>query len=80
MLLLYIKLEFIYIIKIKVDNIYIFQFLINYLNITYFIIKYKEDKFKKRDIIIVYKLIKQKLKEYTALIKIIIYSNNIITI
>ena len=41
-------------------------------------VKYIEDKFKRGDIIAVYRLVEQKLKEYTVLVKIIIYSSSII--
>ncbi|TVY53455.1 ATP-dependent DNA helicase hus2/rqh1 [Lachnellula suecica] len=67
-LLLYTEPEFINIIRIKADNVYIFRSLISCPNIIYSVVKYKEDK-----------LIKQKLKEYAALAKIIIYSSSIIT-
>jgi len=77
-LLLYIELEFINIMRIKANNIHIFWSLISYPNIMYSIIKYKEDKFGKRDIIVVCRLVEQKLKEYTTLAKIIIYSSSII--
>jgi superfamily II DNA helicase RecQ len=76
---LYIELEFINIIRIKADDVYIFRSLISRPNIAYSVVKYKEDEFKKGDIITVYKLIEQKLKEYAVLAKIIIYSSSIIT-
>jgi hypothetical protein len=48
-------------------------------NIIYSIVKYIEDKFKKGDIIAVYRLIEQKLEEYAILAKIIIYNSSIVT-
>jgi hypothetical protein len=48
-------------------------------NIAYSIIEYTEDKFERGDIIAVYKLVEQKLKEYAALAKIIIYNSSIVT-
>jgi hypothetical protein len=78
-LLLYIKLEFINIIRIKANDVYMFWSLTSRLNITYSVVKYKEDEFKRGDIIAVYRLIEQKLEEYTVLAKIIIYSSSIIT-
>lgn len=76
----YIKLKFINIIRIKDDDIYIFQSLTSRSNIAYFIVKYKKDEFERGDIIIVYKLMEQKLKEYAALTKIIIYNSSIVII
>ena len=43
-------------------------------------VKYKEDKFRRRDIIIVYRLVKKKLDKYAVLSKVIIYNSSIITI
>ncbi len=79
MLLLYAKLEFMHIIRIKADNIYMFRSLISCSNIAYSVVKYEEDKFRRGDIIAVYRLVEQKLEEYTTLAKIIIYSSSIIT-
>jgi len=42
-------------------------------------VKYKEDEFGKGNIVIVCRLVEQKLKEYTALAKIIIYNSSIVT-
>jgi hypothetical protein len=44
------------------------------------VVKYKEDEFRRGDIIAAYRLVEQKLKEYAAPAKIIIYSSSIITI
>lgn len=56
-LLLYIKPEFIKIIRININNIYIFRVLISRPNIIYSIVKYIENKFKRGDIIVVYRLV-----------------------
>jgi hypothetical protein len=79
MLLPHAEPEFMNIIRIKADDIHIFRSLTSRLNITYSVVKYKEDKLRRGDIIAVYRLIEQKLKEYAALVKIIIYSSSIIT-
>ena len=67
------------IIRIKGDDIYIFWSLTSHLNIMYSVVKYEEDEFRRGDIIAVYRLVEQKLEEYAALVKIIIYSSSIIT-
>ncbi|TVY62820.1 hypothetical protein LSUE1_G006901 [Lachnellula suecica] len=79
MLLLHAEPEFINIIRIKADNVYMFRSLTSRPNIVYSVVKYKENKFKRGDIAAVCKLMEQKLKEYAALAKIIIYSSSIIT-
>jgi hypothetical protein len=79
-LLLYIEPEFINIIRISTNNIYIFRSLISCPNIVYSVIKYKKNEFKRRDIIAVYRLVGNKLKEYPVPAKIIIYSSSITTI
>jgi hypothetical protein len=56
-LLLYTELEFINIIRIKDNNIYIFRSLTSRSNIIYSVVKYKEDKFRRGDIIAVYRLV-----------------------
>jgi hypothetical protein len=78
-LLLYNEIEFINIMRIKVDDVYIFWVFINCLNIVYFVVEYKEGEFRRRDIIVVCKLVNDKLKEYLVLAKIIIYNSNIVT-
>jgi hypothetical protein len=55
---LYAKLEFINIIRISTNDVYMFQAPTSQANIIYFIVEYMEDKFKKGDIIAVYRLIK----------------------
>ncbi|TVY59375.1 ATP-dependent DNA helicase Q1 [Lachnellula suecica] len=79
MLLLYTELEFMNIIRIKADNVYIFRSPISCPNIVYSVVEYTEDEFRRGDISAVCRLIKQKLKEYTAPAKIIIYSGSIVT-
>jgi superfamily II DNA helicase RecQ len=76
---LHIKLEFINIIRIKADNVYMFQSLTSRSNIMYSVVKYKENEFGREDIAVVCRLVKQKLEEYIAPAKIIIYSSSIIT-
>ena len=71
--------EFMNIMRIKADDVHIFRSSTSCLNITYSVIEYKEDKFKRRDITAVYRLVEQKLEEYAALAKIIIYSSSIVT-
>ena len=78
-LLLYTELKFINIIRISINDVYMFRALTSRPNIAYFVIKYAEGKFKRGDIIAVCKLIKQKLKEYAILAKIIIYNSSIVT-
>ena len=78
-LLSYTEPEFINIIRISTNNVHIFRALISRSNITYSVIEYTEDEFEKGDITAVYRLVEQKLEEYTALVKIIIYSNSIVT-
>jgi len=67
------------IMRIKGDDVYIFRSPTSRPNITYSVVKYKEDEFGRGDIIAVYRLVEQKLEEYAALAKIIIYSSSIIT-
>ena len=76
---LYTEPEFINIIRIKADDVYIFRSLTSRPNITYSVVDYEEDEFKRGDIIAVYRLVEQKLEEYAALAKIIIYSSSVIT-
>ncbi len=48
-------------------------------NITYSVVEYKEDELGRGDITTVSRLVEEKLEEYTALAKIIIYSSSIVT-
>ncbi len=79
-LLPHIKPEFISIIRIKADNIHIFRSATSCPNIVYSIIKYKEDRFRRGDIVAICQLVNNKLEEYLVLAKIIIYNSSIITI
>jgi superfamily II DNA helicase RecQ len=79
-ILLYIEPEFINIIRIKANNVYIFRASTSRLNIAYSVVEYEEDEFGRGDIVIIYKLINDKLEKYSILIKIIIYNNNIVII
>ncbi|KAF8847136.1 hypothetical protein BDZ45DRAFT_607871, partial [Acephala macrosclerotiorum] len=54
---LYIEPEFINIIKIRVEDIHMFQVFINRFNIAYSVAKYEKNKFKKKNIIVVCRLI-----------------------
>ncbi|KAF8850662.1 hypothetical protein BDZ45DRAFT_544810, partial [Acephala macrosclerotiorum] len=76
---LHAELEFINIIKIRVENVHIFRVSISRSNIAYSVAEYEKNKFEKEDIIAVCRLIEEKLKEYFALTKIIIYSSSIVT-
>ncbi len=71
--------EFINIIRISTNDVYMFRAPTSRPNITYSVVKYTEDKFKRGDIAAVCRLVEQKLEEYAALAKIIIYSSSIIT-
>ena len=71
--------EFMNIMRIKADDVHIFWSLISHLNIMYSVVKYKEDEFRRGDITAVCRLVEQKLEEYTAPAKIIIYSSSIVT-
>ena len=79
-LLLYTKPEFMNIMRISINNIYIFRVLTSRSNIIYSVVEYMEGEFERGDIIAVCRLVEQKLEEYAVLVKIIIYSSNIITI
>ena len=72
--------EFINIIRISTNNIHIFRAPTSRLNIIYSVIEYAEGEFERGDITTVCRLVEQKLEEYAALAKIIIYSSSIVTI
>ena len=78
-LLLHAEAEFINIIRTKADDVYMFRSPTSRPNITYSVVEYEEDKFRRGDIIAVCRLVEQKLEEYAALAKIIIYSSSIAT-
>ncbi len=78
-MLLYTKPEFINIIRISTNDVYMFRALTSRPNIAYSVVKYAEDEFERGDITAVYRLVEQKLEEYAAPAKIIIYSSSIVT-
>ncbi len=78
-LLLYAEPEFMNIMRISTNNVYMFWSLTSCLNIAYSVVEYKEDEFERGDIIAVYRLVGNKLKEYPVLAKIIVYSSTIAT-
>lgn len=67
------------IMRINVNNVHMFWSLTSCPNIVYSVVKYKEDKFRRGDIKAVYRLVDNKLEEYLALAKIIVYSSSIAT-
>ena len=76
---LHVKAKFMDIMWIKANDVYMFQSPTSRLNITYSVVKYKEDELRRGDIIVVCRLVEQKLDEYATLAKIIIYSSSIVT-
>ena len=72
--------EFINIMIISTNDIHMFRAPTSRPNIIYSVIEYMEGEFEREDIITVYRLVEQKLEEYTILVKIIIYNSSIITI
>ena len=72
--------EFMNIMRISTNDIHMFRALTSRPNITYSVIEYAEGEFERGDIIAVCRLVEQKLEEYTAPAKIIIYSSSIVTI
>ncbi len=78
-MLSYAELEFINIIRIKADDVHIFRSPTSRLNIAYSVVEYEEDEFRSGDITAVYRLINDKLEEYPAPAKIIVYSSSIAT-
>jgi hypothetical protein len=53
----HVELEFINIIRISTNDVHMFQALTSRVNIIYSIVEYMEDKFKRGDIIAVYRLV-----------------------
>jgi superfamily II DNA helicase RecQ len=78
-LLLYTEPEFINIIRIKADDVYMFRSPTSRPNIAYSVVEYEADEFRRGDITAVCRFVEQKLEEYAAPAKIIIYSSSIIT-
>jgi superfamily II DNA helicase RecQ len=73
------KPEFINIIKISTNDVHMFRAPTSRPNIIYSVVEYKEGEIGKGDITAVYRLVEQKLEEYPAPAKIIIYSSSIVT-
>jgi superfamily II DNA helicase RecQ len=71
--------EFMNIMRISTNDVHMFRSLTSRPNITYSVVKYKEDEFERGDITAICRLVGNKLKEYPALAKIIIYSSSIAT-
>jgi superfamily II DNA helicase RecQ len=78
-LLLHAEPEFMNLMKINTNNIHMFRAPTSRPNITYSVVEYKEDEFGRGDIIMVCRLVHNKLEEYLVLAKIIVYSNSIAT-
>jgi superfamily II DNA helicase RecQ len=71
--------EFMNIMRISTNNVHMFRSPTSRPNIAYSVVEYKEDKFKRGNIIAICRLVGNKLKEYPAPAKIIIYSSSIAT-
>jgi superfamily II DNA helicase RecQ len=71
--------EFINIMRISTNDVHMFRAPTSRANITYSVVEYAEDEFKRGDIAAVCRLVEQKLEEYAAPAKIIIYSSSIVT-
>ncbi len=78
-LLLYIEPEYMNIMWIKADDVHMSRVPTSWPNITYSVVEYEEDELGRGDIAAVSRLVEEKLEEYTALAKIIIYSSSIVT-
>ena len=75
----HVEPEFMNIMRIKSNDVYMFRSPTSRPNIAYSVVEYKEDEFGRGDIAAVCRLVEQKLKEYAAPAKIIIYSSSIVT-
>jgi len=71
--------EFMNIMRIKADDVHMFRSPTSRPNIAYSVVEYEEDEFGRGDITAACRLVEQKLEEYAALAKIIIYSSSIVT-
>jgi RecQ family ATP-dependent DNA helicase len=71
--------EFMHIMRIKADDVHMFRSPTSRPNIAYSVVEYEEDEFGRGDIAAVCRLVEQKLEEYAAPAKIIIYSSSIVT-
>jgi superfamily II DNA helicase RecQ len=70
------ELEFMNIMRIKADDVYMFRAPTRRPNIVYSVAEYEEDEFRSGDIRAVCRLVEQRLEEYSAPAKIIIYSSS----
>jgi superfamily II DNA helicase RecQ len=75
----YAEPEFMNIMRISTNDVHMFRALTSRPNIAYSVVEYEEDEFRRGDIAAVYRLVEQKLEEYAAPAKIIIYSSSIVT-
>lgn len=71
--------EFMNIMRIKADDVHMFRSPTSRPNIAYSVVEYAEDEFGRGDISAACRLVEQKLEEYAAPAKIIIYSSSIVT-
>ncbi|KAH9203199.1 P-loop containing nucleoside triphosphate hydrolase protein [Leptodontidium sp. 2 PMI_412] len=71
--------EFMNIMKIRADDVHIFRSPTSRPNIAYSAVEYEEDELGRGDIAAACKLVEEKLEEYAAPAKIIIYSSSIVT-
>jgi superfamily II DNA helicase RecQ len=71
--------EFMNIMRIKADDVHMFRSATSRPNIAYSVVEYEEDEFERGDIAAVCRLVDDKLEEYPAPAKIIIYSSSIVT-
>ena len=78
-LLLHAEPEFMNIMKVRAEDVHMFRALTSRSNIAYFVAEYEKDEFGRGDIAAVCRLVEQKLEEYSAPAKIIIYSSSIVT-
>ena len=75
----HVEPEFMNIMRTKADDVHMFRSPTSRPNIASSVVEYEEDEFGREDIAAVCRLVEQKLEEYTAPAKIIIYSRSIIT-
>ncbi|KAK6591640.1 hypothetical protein H4I95_12110 [Botrytis cinerea] len=75
----HVEAEFMNIMRIKADDVHMFRSPTSRPNIAYSVVEYEEDEFGRGDIAAVCRLVEQKLEEYAAPAKIIVYSCSIIT-
>jgi RecQ family ATP-dependent DNA helicase len=75
----HIEPEFMNIMKLRAEDVHIFRAPTSRPNIEYSVVEYEEDELGRGDIQAVCRLVEQKLEEYTAPAKIIVYSSSITT-